>query len=486
MDKKYIPASFSSNFEVNEEFVKCTISVMSEHQIANGTKFTREAINKALPTLNYAPIIGYYKDNDFSDHGIEYKISNDGFEEIVNTIPFGVCIKDSQRFEKVMKDNGEYEEYLVVDCYLWGRYSEAINKVKENKCNQSMEVSVTNGSWQDNYFEVTDFNYSALCILGENVTPAFSLAKIRTSDKFSKDDFKACYSEMTSALDKFLNYEEGEENMAKKRKCSKCETEIEFEDEFDETEDFVCEECAKSEEFSKKEVFELSFDEIREKLRNSIKQKDVYCWIVQTFNDHFIYEEEIYKDNSYDAKFYKQSYQLENDEVKLADDKVEVFTRFLTKEEMDKLEEEKETYSNEIDSLKVQCSDLQGELSKSKESYNELENEVEGLRKFKTDTEFEAHKIEVDEVLSKYSELETVDGYSELVKDKYSCDMCELEKEIKVFAFDNNITLGKKIKKNFSKETVKIPVHNTHNADDNLTEAEKRYGVGINKYLKLK
>ena len=65
----------------------------------------------------------------------------------------------------------------------------------------------------------------------------------------------------------------------------------------------------------------------------------------------------------------------------------------------------------------------------------------------------------VDERLDKYSELETIDGYSELVKDKYTCDLDALEKEIKVFAFDNGVILGKKQKKNFSKEVSgRIPV----------------------------
>ena len=65
----------------------------------------------------------------------------------------------------------------------------------------------------------------------------------------------------------------------------------------------------------------------------------------------------------------------------------------------------------------------------------------------------------VDERLDKNSELETIDGYSELVKDKYTCDIDALEKEIKVFAFDNGVILGKKQKKNFSKEmSRRIPV----------------------------
>lgn len=458
MDKQYISTTFSNLERVNDEFVKCTVSVNSYDQIANGTKFRKEAIEKALPTLNYCPVIGFF-DGDFNGHGIEYKITDEGIEEVVKTVPFGVVIKDSYRWEKLMKDNGEYEDYVVVDCYLWGRYKDAIEIVKNNSCNQSMEVNINSAEYTDNYYDITDFTYSALCILGETTTPAFNLAKIRTSDKFGKDSFKECYSEMTEALDKFLNFEQGGDNV-KKRTCCKCGSEIEVDYEFDKNEEFTCDKCSAS-DFSKKEKYELSFDEIREKIRNAIQTEDSYCWIVQTFSNYFIYEEETYKDNTWDFKFYKQSYSLEDDEVKLADDRVEVFTRFLTKEEMDKLEEEKVEYENKILDLKAKFTDLTSELEDLKGDYSILESETEELRKYKSNAEFEQHKVEVDEVLGKYSELEAIDGYSELVKEKYIVDIEELEKAIKVFAFDNGAVLTKKnTKKNFSKENAKISIIN--------------------------
>ena len=114
---------------------------------------------------------------------------------------------------------------------------------------------------------------------------------------------------------------------------------------------------------------------------------------------------------------------------------------------------------NELNELKAQFVDLQGELELAKDNYSKLEEEVVSLREFKSNIEFEEHKSMVDERLDKYSELEAIDGYSELIKDKYTCDLDALEKEIKVFAFDNGVILGKKQKKNFSKEVSgRIPV----------------------------
>ena len=239
-DLKYITTSFSSNnkFEkVNDEFVKVTISVMSCDQIANGTKFTKEAVTNALDTLNYAPLIGYFNGDDFEGHGIEYVISDSEFKCTVKTIPFGVVVKDSQRWEKVQKQNGEYEDYLVVDAYMWSRYEEATSKVKENKCNQSMEVICNAGTYkEEGYFEVTDFSFSGLCILGENVAPAFNLAKVRTSESFDKDEFTSIFEEMTEALKAFLEAEEDDfakcddDDEDKKKKCEDDEDDEDEED----------------------------------------------------------------------------------------------------------------------------------------------------------------------------------------------------------------------------------------------------------------
>lgn len=464
-DRKYISTTFSNYENVNDEFVKCTVSVNSYDQIANGTKFRKEAIDKALPTLNYAPVIGYFKDNDFLDHGIEYVINNNGIEEVIKTIPFGVVIKDSYRWTKLQKENGEMEEYVLVDCYLWSRYKDAIDKVKENKCNQSMEVVINSGEYcEDGYYDISDFSYSALCILGEEVAPAFNLAKIRTSDKFSKDDFKVVYSEMSMALDKFLNFEEGgdfvEEKFKKKIKCKKCESEIEVDEDFEGKEDYICEECNKTEKetFKKKTItFELSFDEIREKLYSLIKEEDCYTWIVETFNDKFVYIKEAWSNDTYTTNYYRQSYKLENDIVSLSGEPVEVFAEFLTKEEQDILKTESENYTSEIEKLKIQCSDLQTELKEERESFNNLSNEVIELREFKVNIEKKEYQDKVNEMLDEYSELEAIDGYSEIIKDKYSMKIDELEAMIKIFAFDNGVVLkNRKNKKNFNKKDTSI------------------------------
>lgn len=219
---KKIPVKINFTEEkVNEEFLKCTVDIMSCDQVANGTKFIKEGVERAKGGLNYAPVIGVFKDGDFGDHGIEYRVTRDEFEEVVNTVPFGVVISDTARWEDRVADNGEEEEYLVADCYLWKRYAEAVNRVKDNKCNQSMEVTVKNGGYnfEEDFYEVKDFNFGALCILGEDVTPAFNLAKIRTSNQYSEDKENKEYNELMSAFRAYCKIgEEGGDDMDENKK----------------------------------------------------------------------------------------------------------------------------------------------------------------------------------------------------------------------------------------------------------------------------
>ena len=299
-DKKFIQLKTFNNFEkVNEDFLKCTISVMSHEQIANGCKFRKDGIERAIPTLDYAPVIGYWKDDDFNDHGIEYVMNNDGIEEVVRTVPFGVVIKGSERFENIVADNGETQEYLMADCYLWNRYEKAINKVKENRCNQSMEVNVVNADYAENYYDIKDFNFSALCILGEDVDPAFSLAKIRTCANFSDNKFENEYKEMLEVFKRFSmeggdvlednkkiidNFEENEEETEEMKK-KRCEEE-------QENEEKDIEKCSEKEEEMKKkkceneeEVEKVNYSEIIASLRDEISElKENYSKLEEKYN----------------------------------------------------------------------------------------------------------------------------------------------------------------------------------------------------------
>lgn len=170
----------------------------------NMSTITKGAVEKALPTLANIPIVGEFSvdKNDFKGHGGKIDVNND-YRYIHTTKPYGVVPESATtQWVQVQGADGQTREYLEIDgCYLWtGRYEEAESIVQNGK-SQSMEIEVTDGSW-DSYEEsymINDFIFSALCILGDDTEPAFEDAKI-TAYSLDKDVFKQEFTEMMDEL----------------------------------------------------------------------------------------------------------------------------------------------------------------------------------------------------------------------------------------------------------------------------------------------
>lgn len=121
-----------------------------------------------------------------------------------------------------------------------------------------------------------------------------------------------------------------------------------------------------------------------------------------------------------------------------------------SKEKMSQdIENEKEKYSlleNELNSVKGEFVTLKSDYSALEEQIKTLTEENKDLKQFKADKELEFKETQVNEVLEKYTELQSIEGYDDLVKDKFDYSLDELEVKLKVFAFDNNVTITKKQK----------------------------------------
>lgn len=225
--------------KVNSTFGKVKVLVATHEQIANGMKFTRESMEKAMNSLNYIPIIGQYSNekDDYTDHGQTMKISNDGIEFEKNTKPIGVVIKDSGKFEMIKAKNGEMVEYVTCEGYIWLQEcpeAETIFKGDDNA--QSMEINLASYTSNEDWtYQVDEYEYTALCVLASDgtVKPAFHEAKVLTN--FDSNEFKAKYSEMMTALDKYLKFQEEGGDVVEEDKVLDTET-IETQENVDNTE----------------------------------------------------------------------------------------------------------------------------------------------------------------------------------------------------------------------------------------------------------
>lgn len=451
-----------SNFEmVNPEFAKVKVYVCYAGKNRNRSEISREVLDEMAKTIYGIPVVAEYDEvnNCFKGHGGKLEVSDEGIDFIQTTVPYGFVDPTTPVFyEKVKELDGITEnEYLCCYAYLWYKRYPEVEKVLRNQENktigQSMEIMLDDYEWsEEDYCVVKKGHFTGLAMLG--VEPCFESSKV--TSKFSLDDVKAQYQEMMEVFKKYTleNFEEGGDIVKDKkiRKCCKCETEIETEQEFNESEEFTCENCS-TKEFTKNN-FELSHNDIREKLREGLyssEEGDNWIWVMDVYDDHFMYEIENWEECV--TKYYKRSYSRTEEGIVLGSDRIEVFVKYITQEEIDLIEAEKASFEQENSNLKAKFVDIQSEFEVAKE-------ELETLREFKANIDKEIKDNEIEETIGDYSVLSNIEGYEDIYNSRYELSLKDLEDKFKVFAYDNGIIINKKASKKDQKKTVKFQLDN--------------------------
>lgn len=218
-----------TNFgEVNNGFIRATINVFTKDQVANGFEFQEEGIEKRRKNWAYVPVVAEYIDTkeDMGSHGGKLTISDEGVRYERTTIPMGVAIADTDRFEDVVCMNGETKRYFCMDVYLWhDQFKRELDMfVKGESRPQSMEVKILDSEFVDGVEKVYDFEPLAMCILGCDIPPAFKDSKVKIG--FQSDEFKANFDKMIFALDKYIeSFEKGGDDVEEEIKVEEATTE---------------------------------------------------------------------------------------------------------------------------------------------------------------------------------------------------------------------------------------------------------------------
>ena len=215
--------SFPVTFEKVEDiegtdgrFTKVKIWLMHLGENFNGSIFEKDAVDKAIPTLEYIPIVAFIEDNkigekDCSNH--RYIITKDekGVRRKYMGNAYGVVMSsedNNAHYEERLCDDGEIRTFLVVDGLIWNMFedgSEIINRdlIK----NQSMElwddgVSIEGYEDENGLFHFIKFSFRAACILGDDYEPAMINSTVEV--QFTMSDFvKSIQSELN---DKFTTF----------------------------------------------------------------------------------------------------------------------------------------------------------------------------------------------------------------------------------------------------------------------------------------
>lgn len=216
------PVTFEKvkDFEAaDERFTKVKIWLMHLGKNLNNSAFEKSVVDKAIPTLQYIPIMGFVELNDdnekdFSDH--RYIITKDekGVRRKYMGTPYGV-IKSSDdnnaHYEERLCEDGETRTFLVTEGVIWNVLEDGAEIFHRDLVkNQSMELyekSIDGYEDDDGIFHFTEFSFRAACVLGDDVTPAMTGSTVEV--QFALSDFvKNIQSELNDKYTTFTKLTE--------------------------------------------------------------------------------------------------------------------------------------------------------------------------------------------------------------------------------------------------------------------------------------
>lgn len=406
MDKKHTSLKFKAKVtpieKINDEFTLCKCYVQGVGKNRNFSYMSKENIQRCLPTLSYAPVVGHLidkLDENGNPTGEKYMGGHDYYiDDDWNLksacVPYGVVKADSFNFETVKEYEDEIEtEYLTAEVVLWtGRYPELMEAIYSDDFyfNESMEISVSEYrpyEEDSNYTELTDFTYSALCLLGkaddktspEHTEPCFVESKvIPVQYSLEKEEFSKVMGELKNELAFYFN-----------------------KDNTDGKEDEVVENEKEEVIETVEEVNEESTEEVVE---NTTEETP---------------DAEVNEDTNTES---------ENEEVQEDETIVEASVEETVEETVE---------MSELDSLKA-------EYEEYKNSHSHTNEEFDELQKYHDDSEFEKIHAERETMLSdeKYSALAENEAFAELKKNMDNYSLADLEKEAKVIFADYVSSVG--------------------------------------------
>ena len=406
MDKKHTSLKFKAKVtpieKINDEFTLCKCYVQGVGKNRNFSYMSKENIQRCLPTLSYAPVVGHLidkLDEDGNPTGEKYMGGHDYYiDDDWNLksacVPYGVVKADSFDFETVKEYEDEIEtEYLTAEVILWtGRYPELMEAIYSDDFyfNESMEISVSEYrpyEEDSNYTELTDFTYSALCLLGkaddktspEHTEPCFVESKvIPVQYSLEREEFSKVMGELKNELAFYFN-----------------------KDKIDGKEDEVVENEKEEVIETVEEVNEESTEEVVE---NTTEETP---------------DAEVNEDTNTES---------ENEEVQEDETVVEASVEETVEETVE---------MSELDSLKA-------EYEEYKNSHSHTNEEFDELQKYHDNAEFEKIHAERETMLSdeKYSVLAENEAFAELKKNMDNYSLADLEKEAKVIFADYVSSVG--------------------------------------------
>ena len=430
---------FSSFEKLNENFLKAKCYVLSLGKNANKSHFSKENVDRAYPSLAYAPVIGHLMVDDNGVYhlgGHDYHLDMNDLKLKSQCVPFGVAVpSETPVYEDVTEENGNVSTYLTCEVILWiGRYPELADAFYSDSVftNQSMEIFYSNSApLKDDptYTDIIDFSFDALCMLQKsdddkfNVTPCFPSASIvPITYSIDKNEFSSLMGELKEELSLYFSKNNSDEKGGKVNLDEKLEILQKFNKTIEDL-DFSIDDMsvedlsAKMEElFGEKEpkaepiAFSATYKEKRQALQNALDPiivkdaegnyvEETYFYI-EDFSDEYVFvEKDHWTANDYDCKYGRFAYTFDEATrtATISSEFEEMVKVWLTLDEKAKVDEERANYETKY-------SDLEKEFSDYKAEHSFLDSEFNVLKEYKENKEVEERKCAEDALFADYEE----------------------------------------------------------------------------------
>lgn len=209
-----LPLEFEKQDFSDDRFMKVRVKVMHNGLNLNGSSFSDAAIEKAEATLKNIPLLAFVKktdgvdDADFAGHEFEYRWDEDGVKYTYLGRPIGM-IPETNNYAYEEDENGI--KFVYADGYIWTDYANEALGIMQRDGGKSVSMEIRVNSYSDNesVLEITDYKYTGIAVLGDDVPPAMMGAKIEVA-QFSAEGIGEFVANFTQALDEVLNPTEPE------------------------------------------------------------------------------------------------------------------------------------------------------------------------------------------------------------------------------------------------------------------------------------
>lgn len=422
-----VPAIFNKNEEDTNKHLEglapFTSKAFHDHINLNQSNIEEDTFEEELPSSKFRPILAHIVENDdgekdFGAHDF-HVVEEEGKKKIIyDELPIGTIVDYSSEYDEDAQVNR-----AILTGYLFAEYCADAIEILDRRGNVdcSVELSVRAFSYdaKKQVINLDSYYVSGLTLLGADKQPGMAGSEFGLVDEikaeFSKDDkLIEILEKLNNTLSTFKQLEKGGTTVTKfeelLQKYNKTVEDVTFEYEglTDEELEVKFAEAFKEHEPEPEQItveYSITMGDINRTFSLSLtdKRRAAYRLISNTYDDDW-YDVEMYDDDNYlemygwfTGKNYRQKFTREGDTFALVGDRVEVFAKYLTQEQLDQV-----TIKNtEFEALKA---------------------ENEELKKYKSDKEFEIAHNERMAVIADYSSIAETEEYKSLLNDidKYS------------------------------------------------------------------